>query len=76
MSQNDSSNMWTPDQHVLRLLADAIQEHLPSDAIDETKIREIVATEIAEANLFQSIEVRLPEGKSNTTDGTFYIENK
>ncbi len=72
MSQQDSSNTRTPDQQVFRLLADAIQEHLPSDAIDEAKVREIVATEIAEANLPRPIEVRLPDGKSNTIDGTVH----
>lgn len=68
MSQTDSTTTRTPDQQVFRLLADAIQEHLPDDSINEAKVREIVEEEVRAARLPRPIAVSLPDGQTNQLD--------
>ena len=64
-----NSNTMAPNGQIFKLLADAINEHLPADAIGEEQVREIVAAEIAAARLPRPIEVRMPDGTARKIEG-------
>ncbi|MFN9541215.1 MAG: AAA family ATPase, partial [Planctomycetota bacterium] len=68
LSRNGSQS----NGQIFKLLADAIHEHLPEDAIGEEKVREIVAAEVAAARLPRPIEVRLPDGTQRTLESTHH----
>jgi cobaltochelatase CobS len=68
LSRNGSQS----NGQIFKLLADAIHEHLPEDAIGEEKVREIVAAEVAAARLPRPIEVRLPDGSHRTLESTHH----
>ncbi|MFO0263084.1 MAG: AAA family ATPase, partial [Planctomycetota bacterium] len=68
LSRNGSQS----NGQIFKLLADAIHEHLPEDAIGEEKVREIVAAEVAAARLPRPIEVRLPDGTHRTLESTHH----
>lgn len=75
MSQTNSTLATTNGQsenQIFRLLADAINEHLPAEPIDEGKVREIVAEEVDKAKLPRPIQVNLPDGTSRKLDGTVH----
>ena len=58
----------TNGNQIFQLLADAINEHLPADSIDESKVREIVADEVKAARLPRPIEVRIAGGEANIVE--------
>ena len=68
-----ASNVTMPEvdpQSLFRQFAGAIQGHLDlKTELDEAKVQEIVASEIAKARLPQPIQVNLPDGKSIILDG-------
>lgn len=68
MSQQDSTSTAVDQQtesQIFRLMANAIHCYLPTDTVNEDKVREIVEAEVAAARLPRPIEVRLPSGEAN-----------
>ncbi len=67
-----STSGQTSGNQIFQLLADAINEHLPADSIDESKVREIVADEVKAARLPRPIEVRIAGCETNLVESAHH----